>query len=199
MKVDIQQIPKQLGNASFFKATACASSACIVSSFTDSPSISWVALSPNAIDGEIFIDVKPSTWQQKGPLRVDWPYAVALHRQNNIPSITVLFVYNLATSSYQTVEVPEEASVALLLGNTMAAVVLKEGFFIAEFSSTVPRTTILPAKPLVYPISSLCMGKSKELLLCSMHDIQVWRFKVSKKRTLKNFFDKKLKQLLRPL
>lgn len=187
MKVEISPLPAQLGNAKFSRSVVCTSNTCIVSSFTESPSISWVSNSPFITDGEIVVDHKYNMWQQKGLMRVEWPFAISAQQSRGAVLSCALFLFNLATRTYHAFELPEETSVALLLGPELSVAVLKESFFVLELSSVIPKATIIPAKPLQYLMPNLCSSKPREILLCSMNDIQVWRFTPSKVGTIPFF------------
>lgn len=185
MKVEILQLPPQLGNArfTFQRSVVCASNTCVVSSFSDTPSISWASNSPFVTDGEIVAEPRFNGWQQRGLMRVEWPFAISVQQSRGAVQSTALFLFNLATRSYHAFDLPEDTSVALLLGPELAVAVLKESFFVLELSSAVPKGTIVPSKPLPYLMPNLCSSKPRELLLCSMNDIQVWRFNIVKQGT----------------
>lgn len=183
MKVEILQLASQLGNARFSRGVVCASNTCIVSAFSDSPSISWVSNSPFVADGEVVVEPRYNMWQQRGLMRVEWPFAISIQQSRGAVQHTALFLFNLATRSYHAFDLPEDTQVALLLGPEMAVAVLKEAFFVLELSSVVPQATIIPAKPLSYLMPNLCFSKPREILLCSMNDLQVWRFSLAKQGT----------------
>jgi hypothetical protein len=182
-KPDTHIIPSQLENAALLRASWCSASACLVSAFVETPSISWVSNSSLNTDGEIIVDKTYLGWVMKATLRVEWPWAVALYRHNENFSSNAVFVYNLAEKSYRVYKLTEEASIVMLMSYERAVVVQKSGFFIINLFAPEAETSFLPAKPLSYPLFTLCSSKSKEVLLCSMNDIQLWRFEVTENRT----------------
>lgn len=167
---------------SFSKIFSCAASSCFVSTYQSTPSITWIANSPLASDGEILVDGKYAGWTAKGPLRVAWPWAVSLFR-DPMGEQHVMFVYNLGEKSYRTYALNEEVSLALLMSYEHAVAVLKDGFFLVDLFAPELETSRVTATPLLYPLPMLCAAKSKEIMLCSMHDVQIWRFGVSDNRT----------------
>jgi len=182
-KPELQLLQTQLGNASFLAARSCATGSCLVSTYIDSPSISWVANSHLVTGGEIVVDAKYSGWLQKGYLRAEWPWAVSLHRNPLLPAQCVMFVYNLVEKTYRNYDLPDEAHVALLMSYERAVAVLREKFFLVDLYAPEEETTFLTAKPLSFPLPHLCQSKAKEVLLCSMNELQLWRFDVAENRT----------------
>jgi hypothetical protein len=128
------------------------------------------------------VEEKFKEWYQKGPLRAEWPFAVALYR-NPSDVANALFVYHLAEKRYRTYVLPEDSSVAMLMGYQRAVAVLKTGFFLVDLFAPEEETCLIAATPLVQTIATLCFSKSKEILLCSMNDLQLWHFEVSENRT----------------
>lgn len=137
------------------------------------------------------MDAKYSGWQQKGHLRAEWPWAVSLHRNPVLGAQCVMFVYNLAERTYRSYDLPDEANVALLMSYERAVAVLKDGFFVVDLYAPEEETTFLSAKPLSFPLPTLCQSKAKEVLLCSMHELQLWRFDVAENRTCQVAFAQK--------
>lgn len=177
-------LPPQLGKAPLVRSACCSANACVVSSYLDTPSISWVAISPLANGGEVLVDTKYQGWQQKGLLMAEWPWAASLFREGVLGSHYVLFVFHLSEKTHRTYELPEEASVLLLMGKELAVVVLKDGFFVVDLLAPGHETFRIVATPLLHPISSLCHSKPTEILLVSMNDMQLWHFEASELSTV---------------
>jgi hypothetical protein len=114
----------------------------------------------------------------KGTIRAEWPWAVALYRHFENFSLNALFIYNLAEKSYRSYKLNEEGLIALLMSYKRAVVVQKDGFFLVDLFAPEAETSFIAAKPLTYFIPHLCNSKSTEILLCSMNDIQLWRFEL---------------------
>lgn len=175
-KQEMQLLPLELGGAAFLKAVCCSAGSCLISTFADTPSISWIANSTVASDGEISVDAAYDGWQMKGTIRAEWPWAVALYRHAENIAFNAVFVYDLAQKSYRSYKLQTEASMVLLMSYERALVVQKDGFLIIDLFAAEAETSFVPCKPLAYAMPQLCLSKSKEILLCSMNDIQVWRF-----------------------
>ena len=71
----------------------------------------------------------------------------------------------------------------LLMSYERALVVQKDGFLIIDLFAAEAEPSFVPCKPLAYSMPQLCLSKSKEILLCSMNDIQVWRFEFPERCT----------------
>lgn len=176
-------LPLNLGGRTFCRATSCAANTCVLASYFESPSISWMSTSPLVVDGEIVVLPKFTGWLQRSHLRAEWPFAVSLWKRPGSTKSLAFFVYHLAEAAYYILKVPTDAHVALMMGYERAVVVTKDSFLVFNlFDPTKPPLTI-PASTSYHLVPHLCSSKSDTVVLASDNTIQEWRVNVKSAST----------------
>lgn len=175
LKEEPYALPLNLGGRTFCRATSCAANTCVLASYFESPSISWMSTSPLVVDGEIVVLPKFNGWLQRSQLRAEWPFAVSLWKRPGSTKSLAFFVYHLAEAAYYILKVPTDAQVALMMNYERAVVVTKESLLVYNlFDPTKPPQSI-PASSLAHLVSNLCYAKSDVLVLTANNAIQEWR------------------------
>lgn len=183
LKEEPYALPLNLGGRTFCRATPCAANTCVLASYFESPSISWMSTSPLVVDGEIVVLPKFNGWLQRSHLRAEWPFAVSLWKRPGSTKSLAFFVYHLAEAAYYILKVPTDAQVALMLNYERAVVVTKESLLVFNlFDPTKPPQSI-PASSLAHLVPTLCYAKSDVLVLTANNAIQEWRVDVKSAST----------------
>jgi hypothetical protein len=183
LKEEPYALPLKLVGQPFSKASACGANSCILASYSETPSISWISTSSLVVDGVICVLPKFTGWSQKSPLRGEWPFAVSIWKRPGAAKNFAFFVYHLAEAAYYVLKITSEAQTALMMGYERAAVVFKDSILIYNlFDPTRPPISI-PATISPQLLPSLCSASSDELVLTSYNTIQQWHIGSKTART----------------
>lgn len=175
LKEEPYALPLDLGGRTFSRATPCEVNTCVLASYFESPSISWMSTSPLVVDADIVVLPKFTGWLQRSYLRARWPFAVSLWKRPGSSKSLAFFVYHLAEAAYYILKVPVDAHAALMLGSERAVVVTKESLLVYNLNDPTKPPQSIPASTPTNLVPALCSSKSDVLILASNNTIQEWR------------------------
>lgn len=123
-----------------------------------------------------------SEWIQKGILRVSWPFATSLFRNNNK---CILIIYDIQKRSYTKMDVAKDSEIALFLNSNKICVISpSNGFYILQTDPNQNLDTknnpMKPKIPIINTIlPNLCTSTEKYVLLISLTEIQLWAYSLT--------------------
>lgn len=167
-----RSLPTYINTRPFLRTSTTGSN--FLLSYRDSPSISWINYTTGSSSGIINVTGSFDSWIQKDYLKGSWPYAISLFKSSSLETPNLLFIYNMAKSEYKSIEVSNEAEVAMFLDPDHIILVLKKSFLIIE--TKYPKNiTEIPAEVLSGVIPNLCISTQDSLfLIASKNTIQLW-------------------------